>query len=351
MLVDACSNIGQELSKASKSGDIPTQYEVKRSRGTVSPLSGGESKSNSPPPPYSQRITGMPPSRSRLENHANKEHLSVAASLASRYQLMYQQFLYQSELEYLQKNKGASASLNKSSQELYKAAPCNLCRRNPGYKGYCAHENQNSLNQMLAMLNPGSAAAAMLAYGSKLASYQQPYLDSQLSSIYPRSMDSSNPSPATSLPMEGRTSVSSTTSASPRRQNTAQQHSSEAEQPMDLKIERPKSPVSANAQLIECHWVGPEGYCGKRFSSQDDLMQHLKHHVAACPNIVIAEEGRTNPTNRHSSSPTDRNTLKQRVSASNSLLTLGSKLPTARFQPYSVPEHIFPNALILGTPR
>lgn len=371
MLVDACSNIGQELNKTSKLTDSATQLEARKSRSTSSPSSNGGSKPNSPPPPYSQQQRGLGlsaiPSRVKheVEAQANKEKLSAAAGLASQYQLMYQQLLYQAELEYLQKSKGLSGSqtaLNKAAQEPTKSSACGLCRMTPGFTGYCVHENNNSntLNQMLAMLNPGSATAAVLAYSNKLATLSQPYLDRPLSAIYPTALkgnDQPRTSPVAHKSGESRrASIGSAASGSPRSHSSP--HQSSTEQPMDLHIEKSKSPSAPRrTTLIECHWVGAEGYCGKRFPSQDDLMQHLRHHVANCPNISVSEEESTRNNVNHrrqtSRSPIDRSSHKHAapMGLANNLLTVGTKHSSPRFQPYSMTDRAFPSALLLGTPR
>ena len=361
MLVDACSNIGQELTKTGKSSDVTGQFEVRKLRSTASPSSNEGSKPNSPPPYGQQRIIGSSalPLRPKNELPASKEQLSAAASLASQYQLMYQQLLYQTELEYLQKSKGASAGPTpqpKTPQDLAKAMSCSLCRINPSYTGYCVHDN--SLNQMLAMLNPGSAAAAMLAYSSKLASFQQPYADAPLSALHPvaQNGDSTNTSPAANQSVDSRrTSASSVSSNSPRRHISPQQ--TNTEQPMNLHIEKSKSPLTST-KLIECHWVGAEGYCGKRFHSSDDLMQHLKHHVATCPNVVVSAEEETKPNSPGrqqitKASPIDRSSYKHRTSATtpSNLLTIGTKHHASRYQPYSTSDRMFPNALLLANSR
>ena len=356
--MDACSNIGQELSKSGKSTDMNTQHDARKPGSTASPSNSG-SKPNSPPPPYSQQqriITGSVMT-GRAKGDAQKDQLSAAATLASQYQMMYQQLIYQSELEYLHKSKGASAAPTalKTPQELAKTT-CTLCRMNPGYTGYCVHDN-SSINQMLAMLNPGSAAAAVLAYSSKLASLQQPYADSPLTSIYPsarRTTESSKMSPTSQSVESRRTSDGSITSTSPRRVLSPRQTNSE--QPMDLHVEKSKSPSAGSTRLIECHWVGAEGYCGRRFHSSDDLMYHLKHHVANCPNVVVEEDNRPNSASRQPSmraSPTQLSSYKQKTSTSTptNLLTIGSKQQSPRFQPYSVNDRVFPSALLLGTQR
>lgn len=391
MLVDACSSIGQELSKtATKPADITPPFEMRKSRSSTSPLSNDSSSSehSSPPPPYSQQqrlvqrpLAGssrlaLPTAALQQQQQASKEQLTTAASLATQYQLMYQQLLYQAELEYLHRGKDTSAispalpktalkepRLTKSPSAM---GACSVCRLAPGYTGgVCIHTDNSissPLNHMLPMMNPGSAAAAMLAYSSKLAALNPSYLDPSLTaSTYPTlkpmsGWNSSSASPSGSNTVDSRrtSANSSASSTSPRQQRVA------TEQPMDLQIPKSKSPdcSNRNTQLIECHWVGAEGYCGKRFHSQDDLMTHLKHHVVTCPNVILPDAPSTevkasSRQTLRSPNTKEHDSYSRYKSSMNTSLSSISKhisASSARYQPYSISQRSFPSTLLM-TPR
>lgn len=364
MLVETCSSIGQELNKSSKQSDVSLQFESGKSRTFTSP----PGKATSPPHSHSvhQRLTSIGAGVASLTSrqpgalHNNNKHMPASAQVAAQYQLMYQQLLYQAEMEYLQNRGREARDTSTSSSSSSPVAPkpvhetqisaaslkpaCGVCSLAPGYvKGQCIHENPSSFNHMLAMLNPGSSAAAILAYSSKLASLNKPVTES-----------ASRIPPPPGYPSKGWEASRASPPSRPHFENRkiSPRHSPlPADLPMDLQLQKCKSPSSVpTGRLIECHWVGAEGYCGKRFSSHDDMMKHLKIHVITCPNVVTSDEDTTTaklqqnlPSRQKSTSPPSDNLL--RSAPSKALPSFLNK----RFNPYSLTDGSYPSMLL--TPR
>ena len=307
MLVETCSSIGQELTKTTKPTDIAVQLDGRKK---------SPSNSSKPCSPNTRPSPTMPLHRGVRPGAANVYNSSAAAasqisSLTAQYQLMYQQLLYQAELDYQRANtKSAAAGTAPAPLKPL----CAMCSLTPGYNGQCIHTSADSngasaaINPaMLAMLNP----AAALNYSKLMGLSTEPATLSSQHGLL-RGSSVSPPSAHDSR----RSSASSNHTISPPSHLTR-----ELQQPIDLARQRSPSPLPQK----ECHWVGAEGYCGKRFHSQDDLMSHLKYHVITCPNV---------PSERSRS----RSPLKS-YKDSNFNTTSSSVLSAKhRFNPYSLPE-------------
>ncbi|KAF6020243.1 hypothetical protein EB796_021425 [Bugula neritina] len=363
MLVETCSSIGQELSKSSASSGakpaLSSAYDSRKSRLSTSPSSEA-TKAHSPLHNSQNKAALTKPSANmfRQSQMRNQPSNLTAAALASQYQAMYQQILYQAELEYFQRAKdtssGAPAINSATLQEHRQLAgsksksPCNICMMSVGYTGGpCIHDaigNGNSLGHMLTMLNPSSSAAAMLAYSNRLAGLNQ-----QDETPDPLHRHSVSPLPSNKRLKPSNLSPSSAHSYGSRRTSAnsctslgSPKNSDVSDQPMDLQVPKSKSPPSS-LRLIECHWVGAEGYCGKRFRSQDDLMSHLKIHVMACPSIVVpSDDGQpSSPKKRvDSASPTSSHRRKSPSSVLSSMSSILDKRHRDRFHPYHMPAHL-----------
>lgn len=88
--------------------------------------------------------------------------------------------------------------------------------------------------------------------------------------------------------------------------------------------------LAAASQLpYVCNWIaGDAAYCGKRFGTSDELLQHLRTHTASMPESLL------NPAGLPSTHP-----LFQRTYPTPPL----SPLSTARYHPYSKPSLLPPN--------
>lgn len=88
--------------------------------------------------------------------------------------------------------------------------------------------------------------------------------------------------------------------------------------------------LAAASQLpYVCNWIaGDAAYCGKRFSTSDELLQHLRTHTASMPESLLNQAGLP-----------PSHPLFQRTYPTPPL----SPLSTARYHPYSKPSLMPPN--------
>lgn len=304
MLVETCSSIGQELSKTTKPTDIAAQFDGRKKS---SPNSSKPNSPNSRPSPTLQAAHRAALKQNNIYGSAaGVLPQSQITNLTAQYQLMYQQLLYQAELEYQRANSKPVGTAAAPLKHL-----CTVCSLTPGYNGHCVHNKSDStaaaaaLNPaMLAMLNPTAA----LAY-SKLMGFGS---DSSLSSPSHNHQQGLLRSSSLSPPAAHDSRRSSSSS------NTGQLT---REQPIDLHVPPQRSPSPLPQK--ECHWVGAEGYCGKRFHSQDDLMSHLKYHVITCPNVSTESRSRS-PLKSYKDSNFNSSSMMQK--------------PRHRINPYNLPE-------------
>ena len=99
--------------------------------------------------------------------------------------------------------------------------------------------------------------------------------------------------------------------------------------------------LAAASQLpYVCNWIaGDTAYCGKRFSTSDELLQHLRSHTsvsAGDPNATAAALSLLSPTGLPPTHP-----LLSRTYPTPPL----SPLATARYHPYGKPSHLLPPSL------
>lgn len=303
MLVETCSNIGQELTKSSKPTPVPSDQRKHRTNASPSHSSKPNTpKSDGPSPlasqqlqkPVPQQQTKMVPGGVGFYGHNQN-----LASLATQYQMMYQQLLYQTEMEMIRAKEIAAqqkalGALGVLSTESSSKQACPMCSATPGYSGHCVHD-ELAINPLLAMFNPSLAAYGKMNEQAALAQA------SLLSKVRVGKGSSLSPPAAHS----SRRSPSKTPSPKSAVANADQA------QPIDLHVPQATAPHSLTTK--ECHWVGGGGYCGKKFTTQDQLMEHLKVHVSTS---AVADSSRLSPP-----SPKD-----------------SSNKSSLRFQPYSFTE-------------
>jgi len=226
MLVETCSSIGQEVPKPAPKPRLPERKSL-----TPPQVKLRSPPRHSPPQPYpaaallkaqTAQQAALASQQSAVFNNNN------LASLTAQYQAMYQQMLAQTELEYMRALR----------QEKEVKTKCPMCSLLPGYAGHCIH----SMDLSKIMANPlmGSIVNPM-----DLLAMQNMSLARMQQSVSPQSAPSTTSSP-----------ITSPRTISPKRETT-------------------RSPET----IRECHWVDHDGYCGIKFRSQDDLMEHLKVHV------------------------------------------------------------------------
>lgn len=88
-----------------------------------------------------------------------------------------------------------------------------------------------------------------------------------------------------------------------------------------------------------CNWIaGDTAYCGKRFSTSDDLLQHLRTHTASMPDSMLASAA-TAAAMQSCLPPS--HPLFQRNYPTPPL----SPLSTARYHPYGKPSSLMPSGL------
>lgn len=267
MLVETCSNIGQELSRTTRPMETAAISTERRKINSCSSVS---------PPHHSKSTTPVSSNSSPKSHHLNRTLKSIRnletnpvnplllqsglmnpninggnIAAAAQYQLIYQQLLYQAELEYMK----TQELFAKSSME--KAKLCSICCLTPGYMGGpCIHTELSAatgspVNPLLAMLtNPLTANRQSLVDTSR--TIQQASTSAKSPSMKTSGHQLTNPFPRTKSPKQNK----------------------------------------------ECHWVdGARGYCGKKFTSQEELMDHLRHHVT---NTTTAEkQGPTKSISSH----------------------------------------------------
>lgn len=90
--------------------------------------------------------------------------------------------------------------------------------------------------------------------------------------------------------------------------------------------------AAASQMPYVCNWIAPDAaYCGKRFGTSDDLLQHLRTHTAGIPESLL------NPALAAGLPPT--HPLFQRTYPTPPL----SPLSSSRYHPYSKPSLLPPN--------
>ena len=97
------------------------------------------------------------------------------------------------------------------------------------------------------------------------------------------------------------------------------------------------SAAAAGQQPYVCNWIVGDTYCGKRFTSSDELLQHLRSHTSLSSAAAAAGPSATDPLAAYSHHPL--------LSGMNMNLNLSRTYPTpplsplspARFHPYSKP--------------
>ena len=58
----------------------------------------------------------------------------------------------------------------------------------------------------------------------------------------------------------------------------------------------PSSPHTANTKPYVCNWIVGDNYCGKRFHSSDDLLQHLRTHTNLSSTTANSDPALTHPS-------------------------------------------------------
>lgn len=277
MLVETCSSIGQELTRSSKSMETALGTDSRKRQNSSSPNHK----------PTTPRSSGSSPSAHHTMVHRPVTKTSAAAvpapnsslytnnQLASlaQYQLMYQQLLYQAEIELLraQQQKSLAASSKPDIPAMKQLCP--MCALTPGYTGHCIHDELTSNPALLAMLN-SSMLYNKLTDPSALSAFNHTYLTNKAA----QEKESSMSPPAAHSDKRRRSPYSPASHRS----------TEDALKPMDLHVPSPPQP---KPQLKECHWTDSLGYCGKRFISQDDLMEHIKVHVLSSgPNNEVSKK-------------------------------------------------------------
>lgn len=308
MLQQTCRNIGNDMSSKAKEHSPKSRhashpYKNARTSPNTPPKSGREKSrkgaayhdrqakqaANNVPASSAPMPTIAPSSPSVVPSMQLPPTPSVAdynQFAVSQYQLMHQKLLYQTELEKLQLS---TTNLN-------------------NYLPY-----SGTFLDPMSVSPPASNPAGQTDF-AKLAAFFYNKLEQRNSAI-PNQM-------------------TATTEALQNYRKILLERSSTALPPFSQEL-KPSSPL----QVHECHWVTPNGICGKKHLSYEDLMLHLTSHASSSNDTLPSPVAALHSNTPNLFTPQELSYKATLDAISNKDFSKSfSNSMFARYQPYSLPS-------------